>query len=464
MSERSASTRFDPHTFAFPDSGGPGSADRKAPPASTLYPNLSDYSRVDVDRYVSREHMRLEWDRLWTRTWTLAGRETDIPSPGAYFRYDLGQESFIVVRGRDNVVRAFYNTCQHRGRRLIEDDFGTRVRFVCPFHSWTYDLNGENKRVTDRELFSEQALCGDLNLKQARCETWAGFVFINMDPAADSLANYLGEIPELMSAYKMQDMHVVKDTVVTIDCNWKIGLEAFIESYHLHVTHPQALPLVDDVYEQYDVYPNGHARLATPLGIRSPRISAGEQLSDELAFFLRDAGLDPQTYTGPVTSVREAIWQAKRSPANRFGLDYSAFTNSQLTDDWNYFIYPNTTFNTHPEGVSVMRFLPHPNDPEKFIYHVQIIVPKLKPGVRPPFYMGVEDSADISGKTRPRRQYTTMQNPLLGEVFEQDISNMCGTQRGLHSRGLPGGMRYAERELRIQVFHAETDRRLRGLE
>jgi hypothetical protein len=94
---------------------------------------------------------------------------------------------------------------------------------------------------------------------------------------------------------------------------------------------------------------------------------------------------------------------------------------------------------------------------------VQIIVPKLKPGVRPPFYMGVDESADVSGKTRPRREYTTMDKPNLGEVFEQDISNMCGTQRGLHSRGLPGGMRYAERELRIQVFHAETERRLRGL-
>src|SRR5262245_44628432 len=76
MSERSASTRFDPHTFSFPDSGGPSSADRKAPPATALYPNLNDYCRVGIDQYVSREHMRLEWDRLWTRTWTLAGRET----------------------------------------------------------------------------------------------------------------------------------------------------------------------------------------------------------------------------------------------------------------------------------------------------------------------------------------------------------------------------------------------------
>src|SRR5262249_41807124 len=174
ITESSAILPFDPHPFSFPDSGGPSSADRKAPPATALYPNLNDYCRVGIDQYVSREHMRLEWDRLWTRTWTLAGRETDIPNPGNYFRYNLAQESFIVVRGRDNVVRAFYNTCQHRGRQLIDDDFGTRVRFVCPFHSWTYDLNGENKRVTDRELFSERALCGDLNLKPARCEIWAG--------------------------------------------------------------------------------------------------------------------------------------------------------------------------------------------------------------------------------------------------------------------------------------------------
>jgi phenylpropionate dioxygenase-like ring-hydroxylating dioxygenase large terminal subunit len=465
MSKFAIDPNFDPHTFAFPDGAGQKSADRKAPPAATLYPNLNDFARVDVDRYISREYMEREWQRVWKHVWTCAGRTSDIPMPGNYFRYNLGRECFIITRGRDEVIRAFYNSCQHRGRQLVDDDFGTRVRFVCPYHGWTYDLAGKNKVVTDETLFSKHALCGDLNLKQARCEIWAGSIFINMDPGAPTLMEYLGEIPDLMSAYKMENMHVVKDAVLLIDCNWKVGLEAFIEAYHVQASHPQALPLIDDVYEQCDVYPNGHARLATPLGVPSPRLASDKTaaLSNELAFLLQEGGVDPATYSGATLNVREAIWRAKRSPDNRFGLDYSAFTNSQIIDDWNYFIYPNMTLNTHPEGVSMMRFLPHPQDPEKYYYHVHIIMPKLKEGAKPPFYMGVGADADISGRTRPKREHTTMQQPNMGEVFEQDISNMCGTQLGLRSEGLPGGMRYAERELRVQVFHAETDLRLRGL-
>jgi phenylpropionate dioxygenase-like ring-hydroxylating dioxygenase large terminal subunit len=465
MSKFALDPGFDPHTFALRDGAGPASPDRKAPHAAGLYPNLNDFARIGVERYLSPQHMQLEWQQLWRRTWTCAGRASDIPLPGNYFRYNLGRESFIVTRGHDGTVRAFYNSCQHRGRQLIDDDFGTRVRFVCPFHGWTYDLSGNIKLVTDQRLFSEHALCGELNLKQARCETWAGYLFVNMDATAPGLMEYLGEIPALMAAYRMDDMFVVKDTMLEIDCNWKIGLEAFIEAYHVQGTHPQALPLLDDVYEQCDVYPNGHARLATPLGVPSPRLANEHktELSNELAFLLQEAGVDPATYRGNPVNVRDAIVRAKRAADNRFGLDYSGFTDSQIIDDWNYFIYPNMTLNTHPEGVSVMRFLPHATDPEKFYYHVHIIMPKLKAGARPPFYMGVGPEDDISGATRPTREWTSMQNPNMGQVFEQDITNMRGTQLGLHSAGFPGGMRFAERELRVQVFHAETDRRLRGL-
>jgi phenylpropionate dioxygenase-like ring-hydroxylating dioxygenase large terminal subunit len=448
---------FDPATFGLPYGAGPNSADRKAPPPTTIYPNLNDYARVDAERYYTPEHMALEWDRLWTKVWNCAGRANDITIPGSYFRYELGQESFIISRGHDNQVRAFYNVCQHRGRQLIDEEF------VCRFHSWAYDLTGKNTRVTDREVFSPRSLCGNLDLKQVRCEIWAGFVFINMDPAAPPLMEFLGEIPELMSAYNMDDMHVVKDTVLEIDCNWKIGVEPFIESYHLHITHPQALPMLDDVYEQFDAYKNGHGRLATPIAIPSPRTSNPNEMNDGLRFLMAEAGLDPASFSGPVADVPKAMVARKREADNRYGLDYSGFTDSQILDDWNYFIYPNMTFNTHPEGVLIMRFLPHATNPEKHYYHVLVILPKLKEGTKAPFYFGVDDDVDISGNTRPAREYTTMARPHMGEVLEQDISNMVATQRGLRSRGLSDGMRFAEREGRCQVFHAETDLYLKNL-
>jgi phenylpropionate dioxygenase-like ring-hydroxylating dioxygenase large terminal subunit len=453
---------FDPATFGLPFGGGPDSADRKAPPPNTIYPNLNDYARVDAERYYSAERMKLEWDRLWTKTWTCAGRASDIAIAGSYFRYELGTESFIITRGHNNQIRAFYNACQHRGRQLVDNDFGRRPQFVCRFHSWAYDLTGKNTRVTDREVFSEHALCGSLDLKQARCESWAGFVFVSMDPNAPPLMEYLGEIPELMSAYNMEDMYVVKDTILEIDCNWKIGVEPFIESYHLHITHPQALPVVDDVYEQFDAYKNGHGRLATPLAVPSPR-TTNREMTDGLRFLLMEAGVDPAAFSGPITDIPKAIVEAKRRPDNRYALDYAGFTDSQIVDDWNYFIYPNMTFNTHPEGVLIMRFLPHPTNPEKHFYHVLVILPKLKDGTKAPFYFGVDDDVDISGDNRPAREHTTMERPHMGEVLEQDISNMVATQRGLRSRGLSDGMRFAEREGRCQVFHAETDLYLKDM-
>ena len=453
---------YDPDSWSLGHGAGPDTADRKFAPASELYPNLSDYARVDAERFTSPEVMRQEWSRLWTRTWTCAGRTSDLPVPGSFFRYDLGSESLIVTRGRDGEIRALYNACQHRGRQLVDVDYGTKIQLVCPFHSWTYDLAGKNIRVTDRETFSGRALCGDLNLKQARCEIWAGFVFINMDPAAKPLMDFLSDLPELMAAYKMEDMHVVKETVLEVECNWKIGLEAFLESYHLHITHPQALPLVDDVYEQFDAFPNGHSRLATPLAVTSPRLGKRTGLSALQEFFLAESGIDPQTYSGPPEDAPKAIRAVKRRADNKFGLDYSGFTDSQITDDWNYFVYPNVTFNSHPEGILVMRFLPHATDPGRHYYHVHVIMPKLRDGCKAPFYMGVDEGTDISGATRPAKVYSTIENPQIGEVLEQDLSNMAGVQRGLKSKGFPGGMRYAEREGRLQILHAENDLYLQG--
>jgi len=454
---------YDPETWAMPDGWGAGSHDEKAPPSTTLYPNINDYSRIDAERYFSPDFMGEEWTHLWRRTWTCAGRVQDVAVPGKFFRYDLGHESFIITRGKDKEIRAFYNVCQHRGRRLVDADFGSRSHFVCPFHSWSYDLEGKNIRVTDREVFSETALCGELDLKPVRCEIWGGFVFINMNPNAPSLMSFLGDLPRLMASYKMEDMHIVKDVVLPVECNWKTGLEAFLESYHLHVTHPQALGAVEDVFNQLDIYQNGHSRLCSPVAKPSERMTSKEEVNPLLQFLLSDAGIDPETFEGSAADVRKAIADSKRKPGNYFGLDYSEFTDSQITDDWNYFVFPNMTFNSHPEGILVMRFLPDANDPNRHYYHVQVIIPKLNPGAKAPFYMAVPDEQDISGAVRPERRYTTMENPGLGQVLEQDLSNMQGTQQGVRSSGFPSGMRYAEHEKRIQVLHAELELYLRGL-
>ncbi|SEB61991.1 aromatic ring-hydroxylating dioxygenase subunit alpha [Pseudomonas marginalis] len=462
MKSRDANTPYDPMTWEVWNGAGPGSSDEKYPHPHGLYPELAEYRRLDTQGYTDPKVVDQEWQRLWTQTWTCAGRVSDLPKLGSWFRYDLGKESFIITRGHDDQIRALYNVCQHRGRRLVDADRGQGLKFVCPFHSWAYDSTGKNVRVTDRQMFDEQTLCGEVNLSSVRCETWAGFVFISMNPQAPTLLDFLGDVTRLMEPYQMEDMHVVRDVVLSMNCNWKIGLEAFLESYHLHATHPQAMPVTEDYLGQFDVFENGHARHATALAIPSVRLKDQTTVNPLLQFLLKDSGIDPTSYSGTAADVRNAICDAKRNPDNHFGLNYSRFTDSQITDDWNYFVFPNMTFNSHPEGILIMRFLPHPTDPGQFQYHVLVIMPKLKEGAAAPFYMGVEEGDDITGATRPERIHSSTEVPRLGEILEQDISNIQAVQQGLQSKGFAEGMRLGEQELRIQVFHAELDRYLKG--
>lgn len=447
-----------PGEYAVTPDAPAGSHDEKSPPLSALYPERDQFLKVSADRYYSREHMQREWNSLWTHTWTCAGRESDIASTGSWFKYDLGIESFLIVRTGEQEIKGFYNVCRHRGRQLVSEDFGKRRRFTCPFHGWQWEADGKLAHITDHSCFKDAALCdSQLDLKPVRCETWAGFIFINMDEQAAPLMDFLAEIPAIMASYPMDRMHVVKDVVVEFDSNWKTVYEAFIESYHLQVTHAQAKPYVDDVAYQIDYYRNGHGRLHTAIGYPSPRCPDRNALDPTLGFLLMEAGLNPADYAGRAMEARAAINAAKRRPDNPWGIDYSGFSDSQVTDDWNYSIFPNMTFNTHPEGVLVMRFLPHPTDPEKSLYHVWVISQKLKQGARPPAYMGVEADVDVSGDTRPARRYNSKQKPELGDVLEQDVANVEGVQRGLRSRSFDHN-KYSEQETRNIQFHAEIER------
>lgn len=454
--ETSASYR--PGAWTLDDKLPAGAAGAKSPPLQALYPEKDDYLILAAKRYYDPAFAMQEWSGVWAKSWTCAGLASDIPKAGDWFKYELGHESIIVVRQRDQSIKAFYNVCKHRGRLLVDADFGHSNNFVCPFHSWSYGQDGKNNRVTSREYFDERSLCGDLNLRTLRCEQWAGFVFVNLDESAAPLIEFLDRLPEILEPYPFANMHIVKDVSIELPCNWKLAMEAFLEPYHAHITHSQILPAVDELYNQYDFFRNGHAMVVTPVALPSPRFKDQASINPALTYMLMEAGIDPQGFEGNAHDVRPAIWQAKRNPENTYGLDYSAYSDSQLTDDWNPSFFPNMTINAHPEGSMVMRFLPHPSDPTRCIYNVWVMLPKLRDGMRPPAYMGVEDSADVSGKVRPARRRTNLEDPQLGEVLEQDVANLIRMQQGVMSAGMQEGVRLGELEQRIQQIHAEIDR------
>lgn len=454
----------DPESFVLEPGAVTADYEARAPQRlDELYPNIADYRAVSTRRFIDPSEKEREENKMWSRVWLLAGLESDIRNVGDWFKFDIGPQSIIVVRSKEDEVSAFYNVCKHRGNELEQGDFGSSATsFTCIMHSWRYNLKGKNVRVTDRDTFREEALCKNLDLTPIHVKAFGGLVFINMAEDPMPFEAYFGDMLPMLASYRMEDMYVVKHLTVDVPANWKTMYSVFNETYHAHATHPQIKPYVDDHFVQYDFYPNGHNRNLFSVGSVSPRWPDGRYVNVGLAYFLQEAGVRPAGFRGDARHVRRAIQAAKRNPENPFGLDYSGFTDNQLSDDWNPSLFPNVTLNMHPEGILMQRFRPHPTDPERGYQDVFVLSAKLADGRRPPAYMGVEDDVDVSGKTRPAIRRTTHEDPQGGEVVEQDIANMVTLQRGMHSRGLKETIVFSEQERRIQQFLAELDLYLDG--
>lgn len=416
------------------------------------------------ERYYAPEWKALEWEKMWTRVWVWAAREEDIPEPGDFVTFELGRENIIIARGDDHQVRAFYNVCPHRGNRLVHDSDGCLPKgFACSFHNWTFNLDGSIAEVRDRETFRPEALCANLDLTGLKCESWEGFIFINMDPDAKPLADQLGPLPAHAKPYKLKDMRIVRRVQSVWDANWKVGVDGFNEAYHVHAIHPEILPIFNDYNAQIDLYPNGMSRMVTKFAYESPRLGGtASGLNEGLEFLMREVGLDPKSFKGRMEDVRPAVQKAKRERARKMGLDYSGFLDNQLTDDWNYFIFPNIQMGIHPEGVSFLYFRPHRDDPRKFIFDVMVMMhPQPENGIKPPAYMGLPEGWDISGKTRAETIQIDPREGGLGQVFDQDSSLFPVVQEAIESRGFRGPV-LSEQEQRLRHFHTELDRYMKG--
>lgn len=410
--------------------------------------------------YFSHEYMDLEWDRLWTRSWLIAGVSADLEKVGDYFLFNIRNESIIVTRTEEG-IRAFFNVCSHRGARLLGQERGCKHVFVCPFHSWSFHNNGTLRRITDEEYFKPEVIAHRPGLKSVACEEHAGIVFVSMDADPPPLQEAIGLPEGYLEAYRIDRMKVVRHVRSEWGANWKVGVEAFYESYHLHAVHPETRGVMGDLNVQYDLYPNGASRMIVPLGQPSPRVADQETVNEGLKVMLEDAGLDPSDFTDTAADVRRAIQQAKRERSERLGLEYSRFTDGQLSDSWATGIFPNVQIGCHPEGVFLMRFLPHETDPQRFYYDtLTMVLPAEDPNYRPPAWMGLPEDTDMTGRTRPDTEhYSLDEDPRLGLVLSQDAALLPIVQQGMSSRGFEGQL-WSEQEQRLRHFHVELERRL----
>ena len=257
--------------------------------------------------------MDREWERLWTRTWLIAGVVSDLPEAGDYLSFDVGRENFVVTRTDDGEINAFYNVCPHRGNRLVHNDFGSLPRFTCSFHSWQFGLDGKLQSITDEDTFRPEVVAHRPCLRAVRCETRAGIIFINMDDDAGPLDEFIGLPPGYLEQYHLDQMHVVRHHISEWAANWKTGIDAFYETYHLHAVHPETQTVMNDMNVQCDLYPNGFSRMIVPLAAKSGRVSDQEGVDEGLAYMMQEAGMDPNEYHGSAAEVRTTSHDAKPS-------------------------------------------------------------------------------------------------------------------------------------------------------
>jgi phenylpropionate dioxygenase-like ring-hydroxylating dioxygenase large terminal subunit len=410
------------------------------------------------DAYFSREQMAREWHKVWTESWLIAGVSADLKEVGDYFLFRVRSESIIVTKAASG-VNAFYNVCPHRGARLLTEERGNKKVFVCPFHSWSFRHDGTLRTITDEETFQDAVICHRPGLTPVACEEHAGLIFISMSDNPIPLKTAIGLPEGYLEQYQIDKMRVVRHVRSEWGSNWKVGVEAFYESYHLHAIHPETRGVMGDLNVQYDLYPAGASRMIVPLGQPSPRQADQTTVNEGLQWMLREAGVDVADFSGTAADVRTAIQQAKRARSDRLNLGYERFSDGQLSDSWATGVFPNVQIGCHPEAIFLMRFMPHDTDPERFWYDTMTLMfPTDDPDYCPPAWMGLPEGTDVTGLNRPDTEaFLVDEDPGLGLVLSQDAAFLPSVQEGMRSKAFKGQL-WGEQEQRLRHFHVELER------
>ena len=226
---------------------------------------------ISFDRYISEAHFDREMERLWPRVWQFACREEQVGEVGDYVVYDIGHYSLIVVRTAAG-LRAYHNSCLHRGTKLKPSASSgfTGDRIHCPFHGWSWNLDGRLHEVPCAWEFDHLDYAAN-RLPEAQVEVWNSLVFINMDPEAAPLLEYLEVLPEhFRNWWGYEDWYTRVHVQKVLSCNWKTAQEAFMEAYHTPVVHPEMTKVVGDWNMQHDVYGPHTSRDLCPMAVSSP--------------------------------------------------------------------------------------------------------------------------------------------------------------------------------------------------
>jgi phenylpropionate dioxygenase-like ring-hydroxylating dioxygenase large terminal subunit len=375
--------------------------------------------------------------------------------------YRIYDQSFLVVRGDDGTLRGFVNACRHRGNVLCRDSRGnTGKRFVCPYHLWSYDLDGGLRGVTRPELVGDIDK-SRLGLLEVRVDTFAGFIFLNPDPDAPPLADFLGpEAREMIEPYHMDEMVTVLDVRESLDCNWKVVVDAFQEGYHIQAIHPQLLKIVvidpttnrfrfwgdhevacapfavtdaspEDEYEGLESLPDTFPTVTGYLPRLAQLVDAHRRADGTIEY--------PEGVTG-----RTLLQRATRETLTDMGFDVAALTDAQMTDNHGWLLFPNFFMTIRSAEATVITAVPHPDgDPNRCIWHIRS-------------FMWLPEEFRNDFKTTPVEVQEANSYPYF-LALQQDYEQMPRQQIGLRNTRLQH-LQLVHEELSVARFHTVYDR------
>jgi phenylpropionate dioxygenase-like ring-hydroxylating dioxygenase large terminal subunit len=405
-------------------------------------------TQIPKERYTSAEFARLEVERMWPRVWQVACTPDHVAEPGDFFEHRLGPYSVLVVRGDDGELRAFQNVCRHRGNSLCTGSGSGLEELRCGYHKWAWDLRGRLREVPSRKGFG--ALRNDdYPLFAARVDTWGPLVFVNLDPDAMPLADYLEGVPDDIAWIGLDDFRCAAVASTPVNANWKVVVDGFSETYHIQGLHSEMLGSVDDIDAPQKVW--GHtSKSEQSYAIPSPRFRNG--LSDQEvwdSFIVTQGGRMDVTEPCPLPAlasgetVADVVAQRIRDHRATMGVDLSRFDTYQMLRLHQYNLFPNTTVLATPDLLSVLsaRPGPTPDEAEFVAYHY----------TRMP-------SADAP-RTKPIDVTLPPEQADFGFVLNADVHVAEGLQRGLHQPGFTH-LTLSSEECRVINTHRNLERYL----
>jgi phenylpropionate dioxygenase-like ring-hydroxylating dioxygenase large terminal subunit len=419
---------------------------RSNPPQST--------ADIPFYRYTSREFFELEMQKVWPRTWQFACRAEHLREPGDYYVYDIGRYSILIVRSEDS-IKAYHNSCLHRGTKLKPSGTsGWSARISCPFHGWTWELDGSLNEVPCAWEFAH--LDYEANrLPEVKAEIWNGFVFINMDESAPPLVEYLEVMPDHFARWPLDDWYTYLHVRKILSCNWKSAQEAFMEAYHTPLVHPEMTHVVGDWNMQHDIFGDHVSRDLCPMAVSSPTSTKNlsqQQLLDSM--LVGDPEAQARKVQVPEGSTARIVMaqQTRARMAQDYGIDLSDRSDAEVIDSLKYNVFPNSIIYGSPTLPLIQQFRPLGMDPDKCTLDMLIFRP-VKPGEEAPLpadpvTISEDDSyCDVPGM-----------DPFLGAVLDQDTAIMRWQNEGMHASHKAAETLSSYQEARIRRLNETLDK------